>query len=250
MHCSTVRVMTTLVLVHGITESRATWDPLLPLLADHHLLTVDLRGHGGARLDGPYDLATMAGDVLAEMAAADIAPSDAVLIGHSLGGTVVSAMAAAVPVKGVVNVDQPMRLADFQAGLLQLEPLLRGDEASFRSAIDMVFAAMRGPLSESETARVERLRNPNQTVVLGVWDPVLGSTTEELDALVESVASAIKSPYLSLHGIDPGPGYAEWLTGLVPTATVEVWADHGHYPHLVDPDRFVARVNEFLAMLG
>jgi pimeloyl-ACP methyl ester carboxylesterase len=242
--------VTSLVLVHGITESRATWDPLLPRLADHSLLAVDLRGHGAAFRHAPFDLATMAGDVLADMAAAGVDPAEAVLIGHSLGGTVVSAMASATSVKGVINVDQPMRLADFQAGLLQLEALLRGDEASFRSAIDMVFAAMRGPLSESETVRVESLRQPNQEVVLGIWQPVLESTVEQLDALVEGVAGAIRAPYLSLHGIDPGPAYAEWLTSLVPSATVEVWADHGHYPHLVDMDRFAARVDAFVEALG
>jgi hypothetical protein len=28
---------------------------------------------------------------------------------------------------------------------------------------------------------------------------------------------------------------------------VEVWADHGHYPHLVDPARFLLRLAEFEA---
>jgi pimeloyl-ACP methyl ester carboxylesterase len=45
-----------------------------------------------------------------------------------------------------------------------------------------------------------------------------------------------------LHGIDPGPDYAGWLRARVPDAMVEVWPDHGHYPHLVDPERFVARL--------
>jgi hypothetical protein len=40
------------------------------------------------------------------------------------------------------------------------------------------------------------------------------------------------TPYLGLFGIDPGPGYAEWLQGHVPTAIVEVWPEAGHYPHL------------------
>lgn len=43
----------------------------------------------------------------------------------------------------------------------------------------------------------------------------------------------------------PGPAYAAWLTGLIPTATVELWEGLGHYPHLVDPDRFVRRLDEF-----
>ncbi len=58
-------------------------------------------------------------------------------------------------------------------------------------------------------------------------------------------ARAVRCPYLAIHGIDPGPAYAAWLTGLIPTATVEVWEGLGHYPHLVDPDRFVRRLEEF-----
>lgn len=239
--------MADLVLVHGITESKASWDPLVqPLSSQHRVLAIDLPGHGAASRNAPFDLMTMATDALGEMNTAGFAPERSVLIGHSLGGTVVSAMASAVSVLGVINVDQPLKLADFQAGLRQLEPMLRGDEASFQTAISMVFDAMRGPLSAAETKRIESIRHPEQQVVLGVWEPVLSSTVEELDALVEAMGTNVNAPYLSLHGIDPGDGYATWLTSLIQTAIVEIWPDHGHYPHLVDPQRFVARVNEFV----
>ena len=33
----------------------------------------------------------------------------------------------------------------------------------------------------------------------------------------------------------------------LPGATVEVWEGHGHWLHLVDPDRFVARIRDFAA---
>jgi pimeloyl-ACP methyl ester carboxylesterase len=29
-----------------------------------------------------------------------------------------------------------------------------------------------------------------------------------------------------------------------------VWADRGHYPHLIEPDRFVERIAEFDRGLG
>jgi len=112
--------------------------------------------------------------------------------------------------------------------------------------MEMVFDAMIGPLPSGEVARLEALRDPRQDVVLGTWAAVLDSTEAELDATVESLAGAITVPYLALHGSDPGIEYAAWLRGLVPTATVEVWADHGHYPHLVDPARFVGRLREFI----
>ena len=78
-------------------------------------------------------------------------------------------------------------------------------------------------------------------------DLVLGGYTNfiPLDETVDAVAGAISAPYLSLHGIDPGPGYADWLTGRIASATVEVWPDLGHYPQLVERDRFVQRVLDF-----
>ena len=81
--------------------------------------------------------------------------------------------------------------------------------------------------------------------MLGVWDMMFTATAADLDAVVDQLAAAVTVPYLSLHGIDPGPDYAGWLTGKIPSATVEVWADQGHYPHLIEPQRFIDRVVEF-----
>jgi pimeloyl-ACP methyl ester carboxylesterase len=242
--------MADVVLVHGITESKHSWDPLIaPLSAEHRVLAVDLRGHGGATRVPPFDLAVMVGDLVGDMSAAGFMPAESVLIGHSLGGMVASAFAASVPCRGVINVDQPLKLAEFQGGLQQLEPLLRGDQAAFDSAIAMVFSSMVGPLPAGELARIDACRRGDQNVVLGVWDAVLTSTPAELDALVESVVGSIDVPYLSLHGIDPGDAYEQWLSTVLPQAFFEVWPDHGHYPHLVEPQRFVTRVNEFVAAL-
>lgn len=234
-----------LVLVHGITESRRTWDPLVaPLIAVGYRVTaIDLRGHGDSSRTAPYDLATMAGDLGAVLAHEGLA--DALLVGHSLGGAVVSAYAAGGPCRGVVNVDQPLLLAGFKDVLGQLEPALRGSTEEFRGAIAAIFEQMAGPLDGAERWRVDHLRAPEQGVVLGIWDLVLTSSAQELDAVVDGVVGAVSVPYLSLHGIDPGAAYGDWLTSRIPSATFEVWADHGHYPHLIDPERFVRRITEF-----
>ena len=237
------------VLVHGITESRRAWDPLVaPLIAaDCRGIVVDLRGHGDSSKVGPYDLATMAGDVGAVLRAEGV--DDALLVGHSLGGAVVSAYAAGGPCRGVVNVDQPLALGEFQGVLAQLRPMLHGNESEFQAAIAAIFDDMAGPLDGHERRRVDGIRAADRDVVLGVWDVMFTASAQELDAVVDSLAAAITVPYLSLHGIDPGRDYATWLTAKIPSATVEVWPHHGHYPHLIDPARFVTRVTEFPATL-
>ena len=243
-----------LVLVHGITESRRSWDPLLADLAgDHLVVAVDLRGHGESSLGAAYDpvsLATDVHDAVSAVGVSTVGASAPIVIGHSLGGVVVSAYAAFFGCRAVVNVDQPLRLASFKDQLGSVESLLRGDEAGFQGFITALFDSMAGPLSPAESTRIGALRQPRQDVLLGIWATVLESSVEELDATVDALASGVRVPYLSLHGIDPGPDYAAWLTARIPTASVEVWPDHGHYPHLVDPARFTARVRAFESAVG
>ncbi|NMD22624.1 MAG: alpha/beta hydrolase, partial [Actinobacteria bacterium] len=238
-----------IVLIHGITDSRHAWHPLLHSLAAHHLvLAVNLRGHGESDSDVGYDPISYATDVVETASALGV--NDALVVGHSLGGVVASAFAAIAPCRAVVNIDQSLRLSAFKAALEQLEPMLKGDDESFQQALELMFTAMDGPLSASEQARLREHRRADQAVVLATWAAVFESTEAELDATVEAFAGGITVPYLALHGIDPGPDYGPWLQHLVPTATVEVWPDMGHYLHLVDPARFLARLAEFEAQVG
>lgn len=236
---------TPVMLVHGITESCRTWDPVRDRLVDagYRVVALDLRGHGQSPPAGAYDLGSLAGDVVAVAMAEGLATPR--VVGHSLGGAVASALAGAFPVESAVNVDQSLKLDDFQDQLKQAEPALR-DPNSFPMVIDGLFAQLAGEaITSEEWERVQSNRRADQEVVLGVWDLVLTAPREELAAAVEGAAGGVACPYLSLHGIDPGDEYKAWLQRLVPQAQVEVWAGLGHYPHLVEPDRFVARLREF-----
>jgi pimeloyl-ACP methyl ester carboxylesterase len=235
-----------LVLIHGITECRESWRPLIPALVEHYdVVAVDLRGHGASPPPdgGAFDPITLATDVAETLA--DLDMHTPLVVGHSLGGAVATAFAAVARPRAVLNVDQPLRLAAFKDGLAQLEPMLRGDPASFQTAIDMVFGQLMGPLSTEETRRLRALRRADQAVVLAIWSTIFESTADELDAAVTELAAAVTAPYLSLHGIDPGSEYTRWLQALIPTATVEVWPEQGHYPHLVHPARFLERLVDF-----
>lgn len=88
-----------IVLIHGITDSRHAWHPLLHSLAAHHLvLAVDLRGHGESDSDVGYDPISYATDVVETASALGV--NDALVVGHSLGGVVASAFAAIAPCRG------------------------------------------------------------------------------------------------------------------------------------------------------
>jgi pimeloyl-ACP methyl ester carboxylesterase len=234
-----------LVLVHGITENRHSWDPVA--LGDHYrVVRVDLRGHGASPGGQPYDLPTLAEDVH-RVVAREAAGQAPIVVGHSMGGAVVTAYASLFPVRAVVNVDQPLALVEMQAQVQQAAPMLRGD--GLDEFITAMFAQMYGALDPAEATRLSTLRRPDQQAVLGMWSPLLDLTPSDLDALVKKITALPPGTrYLSLHGLDPGPGYAAWLTSLIPSATVEVWAEiPTHYPHLADPARFVRRIQEFAA---
>jgi pimeloyl-ACP methyl ester carboxylesterase len=232
------------VLVHGITESRHSWDPLIGELAlDFQVVAVDLRGHGASERRAPFDALTMAGDVHAVVEAVG-APSP-LMIGHSLGGAVVTIYASAYAPRGVINVDQALSLTGFKAVLTEIEPMLRGDDASFRAAVDGMFEGLYGPLSSEERARIAEYASPEQEVVVGVWDMILKSDVAALDELIDTTAGGIDMPYLALHGSDPGAEYREWLAKTLPTSTFELWDGDGHFPHLVEPQRFLERVHDF-----
>jgi pimeloyl-ACP methyl ester carboxylesterase len=234
-----------LVLVHGITENQRAWDPVRAALDERwHVVALDLRGHGGSDRNPPYDPVTMANDVASVVA--ELGLDDPLLVGHSLGGVVVSAYGGAgFPARGIVNVDQPLALGGFKEALEPLTPLLQGSPEEFAAAVGIVFSVLDGPLPAAERARLDELSTPEQDVVLGVWKPVFEMSAEDLDLMAAELSQAIAVPYLSLHGSDPGEDYPDWLHAIVPTADFDVWPEAGHYPHLTDPDRFVRRLSAF-----
>ncbi len=76
----------TIVLVHGLGGSGLTWMPTArKLLADHHVVMVDLPGHGESPLPDPFSLDAVA-DALDGVLARQ--PQRALVVGHGLGGLV------------------------------------------------------------------------------------------------------------------------------------------------------------------
>lgn len=237
-----------LVLLHGITEDRRSWDPI-DFSGAFTVVRVDMRGHGASAAEEPYDIPTLATDVhdtLEHLAADGTIPDEPpVVVGHSMGGIVATAYGSLFPARAIVNVDQPLHLAGMQRQIQEAEETLRGE--AFPLFIQGMFGQMAGGLHTDEMARVTGIRSPKQDVVLGMWRPLLEDSSEQLSALVSKLTDIPADvPYLVITGIDAGPEYAAWLQLEIPHTVHEVWQPPTHYPHLVDPARFVARVEEFV----
>lgn len=87
------------VLLGSLGSDRSMWDPQVAALAgDHHVVTVDLRGHGDSPVvAGDCTVADLAADVLALLDRLDLASVH--LIGLSLGGAVAQWIAAHAPLR-------------------------------------------------------------------------------------------------------------------------------------------------------
>jgi pimeloyl-ACP methyl ester carboxylesterase len=95
------------LVLHGITQSTATWGWLVPhLVADHRVVRLDFRGHGrSGRTPGRYAFPGYVADAVA--ICEQVLGRPAVVIGHSLGGGTAAALAQTRPelVRGVVLED-------------------------------------------------------------------------------------------------------------------------------------------------
>lgn len=98
---------TPLLLIHGTGGAINWWDDLIPLLRDsRRVIALDLLGYGGsAKPDSGYSIESQAG--LVAQVLDRLGVSRTIAIGHSLGGSVATALAENSPdlVAGVVLID-------------------------------------------------------------------------------------------------------------------------------------------------
>jgi epoxide hydrolase 4 len=115
------------VLLHGFPEYSASWEDILPALADAGFYAVapDLRGYGRSeKPDVGYDFDTLARDVVALIDALGTERAD--LVGHDWGGAIAYHVAAYFPARvrrlSVVNYPHPRAM---MAGLRRPKQLVR-----------------------------------------------------------------------------------------------------------------------------
>ncbi|HET6873838.1 MAG TPA: alpha/beta hydrolase [Acidimicrobiales bacterium] len=119
-----------ILVLHGITQSSATWSWLVPhLAADYRVVRLDFRGHGASgRTPGAYTFPGYIADAAA--VCEQVLGRPAVVIGHSLGGGTAAGLAQTRPdlVRGVV-LEDPAIMAPpppTEASAIEGNPLLDG----------------------------------------------------------------------------------------------------------------------------
>jgi pimeloyl-ACP methyl ester carboxylesterase len=254
----------TVLLVHGITNSSATWAPVTQRLAARglHVLAPDLPGHGDSeRQRGDHSLgahATMLRDFLSVV---DVEP--VTIVGHSLGGGVVMQFSYQFP----ELVERMVLVASGGLGR-EVSPAIRAATLPFAEQVIGIGASrpvtrtaglvggalgrlgikpggdfeevMEGLSSLSDRERRQAFVRTARSVITP-WGQRVAAT--------DKLYLAADMPTLMVAGerdaVIPAD-HTRRAAELVPNSRVEIFDDSGHFPHLDEPERFADLVAGFV----
>jgi pimeloyl-ACP methyl ester carboxylesterase len=236
-----------LLLVHGTAVSARSWEPMVPLLTgSHRVVRIDLLGCGrSARPDGAsYAVPDQARRVGAALDRLGV--GRAVVVGHSSGGTVATALTEQrsdlVAAVGLVNTGP-----DMAAYIAKDVPVRAASWADLTD--DQVRQAMSDgfrPGFEIPRAFVEQFRDIDFPVFVAISQAVRAYLDER--GLPDRLAP-LGTPLLVIFGEEDRrwrpSSAADYFA--VPGATVEMLPGVGHSPNLEDPPRTAAPLLAFAA---
>jgi pimeloyl-ACP methyl ester carboxylesterase len=251
------------LLIHGIAGSSATWDDVLPSLAERYCVVApDLLGHGGsAKPRGDYSLGAYASGLRDLLGV--LGHERASIVGHSLGGGVAMQLAYQFPERcerlvlvssgGLGREVHGLLRAAALPGAEWVLPLLCA--GGIRDAVEAV-AGVLARVGLRATPDVEELwrgfsslgdadaRQAFVHTLRTLVDPG-GQRVSAADRLY----LAAKVPSLIIWGerdtMIP-PGHARAAHDAIPGSRLEIFPEAGHFPHRDDPLRFVAVLLDFL----
>jgi pimeloyl-ACP methyl ester carboxylesterase len=230
-----------LIFIHGWCCSSALWTGQKPLYTSHPSVVIDLPGHGSSSKpeDVDYSIEFYARAIIAVLDAEDV--KDVVFIGHSMGGvvaTMILRMQGEERVKGIVYVSS--------FWLMPVHYLSASQRAATKEALkaDAIMWSMFEPsFVTSKTEVVEQVRK-----VMVEETPQHVRLSICTDSLPQHWASAevyAKTPMLHLTYAG-APEWDEQSSRHLPGLVVETWEGVSIFLHIDQPEKFNARVEEFL----
>lgn len=241
---------TPIVMLHGITDSRHSFDPPWNYLPnDWHAIAVSQRGHGASdKRSERYSTPDFATDIAQLAQVLDLPPM--VVVGHSMGSSVALQLAADRPdlVHAVVGIGTFARYrdkADLRA-FLDTEVAALQDPVPDAIARDFQVSTLAHPIDE---AMLEVMVRESRKVPARVWRAAFDGLLE--DRFCAGIPT-IQSPVLLLWG--NADCYAlrsdqDFLRTALPDVRLVVYEETGHALHWEQPQRFVRDLAAFVATL-
>ena len=236
---------TDLVLLHGFTNTGASWDQVMAALPERYRpLAPDIRGHGAAASVRPVSLPGVVGDVGA------LTPGPFDLVGYSMGGRLALHVALALPgrVGRLVLIGASPGIADAAAraerraaddALADEVEAMTIEAFADRWAKTAVLADQ--PPEVLARVQAERLRNTPAGLAAALRGlgtgalPSLWDRLGEVSARVEIVVGERDAKFQPIAGE---------MAAALPDARVQVIAGAGHAVHLEAPGRVAQLIAE------
>lgn len=236
------------VLVHGWSCDSTYWrSQVLPLSLDYRVVAIDLAGHGksGAGRKA-YTMASFGQDVAAVLKAWDL--RDVVLVGHSMGGAVITEAALLVPerVVGLIGIDNFQKvdmvlgeeqIAGFTAGFTQDFP---GFTAQW---VRTMFPAT------ADTALVASVASDMAAAPPAVAVSAMSELLHWYGGQAAARLALLKVPLLCINS-DREPTDEAAMKAVVPGYQVRYLANTGHFLFRDNPIAFNNVLRETLDQFG
>lgn len=242
------------VLIHCFSCAINWWDRMMPLIdRDHRIVAVDLLGHGGSeKPTSGYTVPNQA-QLVAE-ALGKLGVRNAVVVGHSLGGSVAVALAERSPelVKKVVIIDTPPDHSGSSLGLiakLGFEPVV----GEFFWRVKPDFAVRKGlevAFAPGFDVPDEFVEDVDRMTYSSYHDSPQGSDDYTKEEPLDQRMKESGKPLLVLMGAeeqivgDPVKALAEYRE-TVPGAKTKLIAGAGHSPNVEKPAETASLVLAF-----
>jgi pimeloyl-ACP methyl ester carboxylesterase len=253
-----------IVLLHGISGSSATWEPVLPLLGGSaRVLAPDLLGHGDSAKPqtGDYSLGSWAAGVRDLLVA--LGHERATIVGHSLGGGVAMQFAYQFPERcerlvltcsgGLGQEVHPMLRAVALPGAEHVLPLLvsqyvRKAGDGLLGLLGKVRLQLATDYRESWAGLGTLADRDTRRAFVHTVRAVVGIDGQRVSA-VERLYLAEEVPTLLLWGEDDSvipAHHAHEAHERIPGSHLAMIKDAGHFPHRDRPGLFARHLLDFI----
>lgn len=237
MHYTVAGTGPTLVFVHGWTCTEQSWSRQVPFFVkSHRVVTIDLPGHGQSDgpTDGDYSIVSFARAVEAVRSA--INADRIVLVGHSMGATVIRryALDYSNHVAGLVAVDGPLDVRPFAEHPVSRAPL---SGAARRQLVDSMFSP--------EVSR--RTRNLVTTMMLSTSEATAEGASWSMFDPINQSARIITAPALTIYAGRPLFPIETRTKEMLPNWTFTQVEGTGHFVMLEKPHEFNRLLASFVS---
>jgi len=252
-----------LVLVHGITSSSATWDPVIPALAEHaHVIAPDLLGHGESdKPEADYSLGAQASglrDLLGLLGHDRVS-----LVGHSLGGGVAMQFAyqyfehcdrmVLVSSGGLGReVSVALRAATLPGAELVLPVIahrqVRDAGVAMSRLLGRLPVRLRPSVGEVARGYASLADSPTRSAFVHTLRSVVGPGGQRVSAINRLYLAEGRATLIVWGALDTviPVGHAHAAHAAIPGSRLEIFEQSRHFPHQDEPVRFARVLLDFL----